>query len=58
MKKTYRENNNEVLINCKYVAMMWRNTEMCSAKRQTPIKISGIYSVFPENIYEFKIQGG
>lgn len=36
---------------------MWTNTEMCSAKRQTAIKISDIYSVFPENIYEFKIQG-
>jgi len=49
MKKTYNENNNEGLINCKYVAMMWGNTEMFSAKRQIAIKISSTYSVFPEN---------
>jgi hypothetical protein len=56
MNNTYRENNNEVLIDCKYVAMIWRNTELCSAKRQTTITNSSISTAFTKSIYEFKIQ--
>jgi len=40
MKKTYRENNKEALIDCKFIAMIWRNTELYSAKVRRPLKIA------------------
>jgi len=56
MKKTYSENNTEVIIDCKYVAMIWRNTELYSAKHQTAIKNSSITLYFPKIFRNLKFR--